>query len=117
MSTLICDSKQLKKLSAIQSSLKTVKNIIYIEEDGVEVASSDVNGLGDITVSSISEVEKLGKEKPVEPSLPSKNGVAVIMFTSGSTGLPKVCWTVSSLLVIRKQKPYFIFLYQSAVLS
>lgn len=91
MSTLICDSKQLKKLSAIKSSLKTVKNIIYIEEDGLEVASSDVNGFGDITVSSISEVEKLGKEKPVEPSFPSKNGVAVIMFTSGSTGLPKVC--------------------------
>ncbi|KAH0934659.1 hypothetical protein HID58_011776 [Brassica napus] len=89
VSTLICDSKQLKKLSAIQSSLKTVKNIIYIEEDGVEVASSEVNGLGDITVSSISEVEKLGKERPVEPSFPSKNGVAVIMFTSGSTGLPK----------------------------
>ncbi|KAL0732975.1 hypothetical protein Bca4012_009185 [Brassica carinata] len=89
VSTLICDSKQLKKLSAIKSSLKTVKNIIYIEEDGLEVAPSDVNGLGDITVSSISEVEKLGKEKPVEPSFPSKNGVAVIMFTSGSTGLPK----------------------------
>ncbi|KAF3546273.1 hypothetical protein DY000_02005058 [Brassica cretica] len=89
VTTLICDSKQLKKLSAIQSSLKTVKNIIYIVEDGVEVASSDVNGLGDITVSSISEVEKLGKERPVEPNFPSKNGVAVIMFTSGSTGLPK----------------------------
>lgn len=91
MSTLICDSKQLKKLSAIQSSLKTVKNIIYIEEDGVDVASSDVNSMGDITVSSISEVEKLGQKNAVQPILPSKNGVAVIMFTSGSTGLPKVC--------------------------
>lgn len=71
--------------------MKTVKNIIYIEEDGVEVASSDFNSMGDITVSSISEVEKLGQKKPVQPILPSKNGVAVIMFTSGSTGLPKVC--------------------------
>lgn len=68
-----------------------MKNIIYIEEEGVEVDSSDVNSLGDMTVSSISEIEKLGKESPVEPSLPLKNGVAVIMFTSGSTGLPKVC--------------------------
>ncbi|ESQ37016.1 hypothetical protein EUTSA_v10002409mg [Eutrema salsugineum] len=89
VSTLICDSKQLKKLSAIQSSLKTVKNIIYIEEDGVDVDSDDYKSLGDITVSSISEVEKLGQSSPVQPSLPSKNGVAVIMFTSGSTGLPK----------------------------
>ncbi|EOA29947.1 hypothetical protein CARUB_v10013048mg, partial [Capsella rubella] len=89
VSTLICDSKQLKKLSSIQSSLKTVKNIIYIEEDGVDVASSDFDSMGGITVSSISEVEKLGQKNPVQPILPSKNGVAVIMFTSGSTGLPK----------------------------
>ncbi|KAG7578723.1 AMP-dependent synthetase/ligase [Arabidopsis thaliana x Arabidopsis arenosa] len=89
VSTLICDSKQLKKLSAIKSSLKTVKNIIYIEEDGVDVDSSDLNSMGDITVSSISEVEKLGQKNHVPPILPSKNGVAVIMFTSGSTGLPK----------------------------
>lgn len=68
-----------------------MKNIIYIEEEGVEVDSSDVSSLGDMTVSSISEIEKLGQESPVEPSLPLKNGVAVIMFTSGSTGLPKVC--------------------------
>ncbi|CAN8270590.1 unnamed protein product [Cochlearia groenlandica] len=89
VSTLICDSKQLKKLSAIRSSLETVKNIIYIEEDGLDVDSDDLNSLGDITVSSITEVEKMGKKSSVPPSLPSKNGVAVIMFTSGSTGLPK----------------------------
>lgn len=99
-----------------------MKNIIYIEEDGVEVASSDVNGLGDITVSSISEVEKLGKERPVEPSFPSKNGVAVIMFTSGSTGLPKVCAELSWLCVlvsIRRgyKKPETIFYFSLAVCS
>ncbi|CAK7346154.1 unnamed protein product [Dovyalis caffra] len=33
-----------------------------------------------------SEVEKLGKNNPVPPSLPSENGIAVVMYTSGSTG-------------------------------
>ncbi|XP_062098278.1 long chain acyl-CoA synthetase 9, chloroplastic-like [Humulus lupulus] len=41
------------------------------------------------TVVSFSEVERLGKACPVPPSLPSKNEVAVVMYTSGSTCLPK----------------------------
>lgn len=88
VTTLICDQKQLKKLSAIQSSLKTVQNVIYFEDDGSE---TDLSGdFGHWKVLSLSEVEKTGKSNPIEPSLPSKNGVAVIMYTSGSTGLPKV---------------------------
>ncbi|KAH9745392.1 Long chain acyl-CoA synthetase 8 [Citrus sinensis] len=86
VTTLICDSKQLKKLSAVSSSLKTIKNVIYFENDGSE---KDSGGISNWTVSSFSEVEKLGKRSPVDPSLPSQNGVAVIMYTSGSTGLPK----------------------------
>ncbi|KAH7576599.1 hypothetical protein ACOSP7_002951 [Xanthoceras sorbifolium] len=87
VTTLICESKQFKKLSAIRSSLKTIKNVIYFEDDGSE---TDISGsLGNWTVSSFSDVEKLGRSNPVDPSLPSKNGIAVIMYTSGSTGLPK----------------------------
>lgn len=89
VSTLICDSKQLKKLAAISSSLKTVTNIIYFEDD----ESANVSGLSESMsgwkVSSFHEVEKLGEKDPVPPSLPPKDGVAVVMYTSGSTGLPK----------------------------
>ncbi|CAH9089445.1 unnamed protein product [Cuscuta europaea] len=88
-STLICDPKQLKKLALISSSLKTIKNVIYFE--GVETAS-DPNiskPTGDWKVSSFSEVEKLGKNYPASPRLPIKTDIAVIMYTSGSTGLPK----------------------------
>ena len=90
---MICDSKQLKKLAAISSSLKTITNIIYFEDDET-VNVSDLSGsMSDWKVSSFLEVEKLGERAPVPPSLPSKDGVAVIMFTSGSTGLPKVCYS------------------------
>ncbi|XP_002532212.2 long chain acyl-CoA synthetase 8 [Ricinus communis] len=83
--TLICDSKQLKKLAAISSRLTTIKNVIYFEDEGSAMPQSMSNW----TVSSFPEVEKMGKTNPLPPSLPSKDGIAVIMYTSGSTGLPK----------------------------
>ncbi|OWM76800.1 hypothetical protein CDL15_Pgr021192 [Punica granatum] len=86
VSTLICESKQLKKLGAIQSKLTTIQNVIYFDDNETDTDS----GLSGIwTVKSFTEVERLGKENPVPPSIPSKNGIAVIMYTSGSTGLPK----------------------------
>lgn len=90
VSTLICDPKQLKKLTAISSSLKTIKNVIYFEDE-TEKDSSFSGSISNWKISSFSEVEKLGKVSPVPPNLPSKNGIAVTMYTSGSTGLPKVC--------------------------
>ncbi|KAH8489685.1 hypothetical protein H0E87_025058 [Populus deltoides] len=87
--TLICDPKQLKTLAAISSKITTIKNVIYFEDGET---TNDL-GLSASTsywkVSSFSEVEKLGKNSPVPPSLPTKNGIAVVMYTSGSTGQPK----------------------------
>ncbi|XP_062111960.1 long chain acyl-CoA synthetase 8-like [Humulus lupulus] len=88
-STLICDSKQLKKLAAISTSLKTIQNVIYFEEDGTSKETGYSESMSGWTVVSFSEVERLGKACPVPPSLPSKNEVDVVMYTSGSTGLPK----------------------------
>ncbi|KAK9691235.1 hypothetical protein RND81_09G184400 [Saponaria officinalis] len=88
VSTLICDAKQYKKASAISSKLETVKNIIYFEEDGAS-SDSGTSGNNDLKISSFLEVEKLGKANPLQPRLPEKNDIAVIMYTSGSTGMPK----------------------------
>lgn len=88
---MICDAKQLKKLAAISSSLNTIQNVIYFEDEG----SSDTSISGSMSnwkVASFSEVEKLGQKGTVHPRLPSKNDIAVVMYTSGSTGLPKVCF-------------------------
>ncbi|KAD5318191.1 hypothetical protein E3N88_18137 [Mikania micrantha] len=85
VTTLICDSKLLKKVGTVSSSLETLKNVIYFESDNSEALTN----IGDWKISSFSEVEKLGKNNPVNARLPIKKDIAVIMYTSGSTGLPK----------------------------
>ncbi|KAF5482639.1 hypothetical protein F2P56_003194 [Juglans regia] len=88
ISTLICDSKQLKKLAAVSSSLDCIENVILFEDDGTENETIP-ESMSKWTITSFSEVEKLGSKSPVDASLPSKNSIAVVMYTSGSTGLPK----------------------------
>ncbi|KVI10623.1 AMP-binding, conserved site-containing protein [Cynara cardunculus var. scolymus] len=85
VSTLICDSKLLQKVATVSSSLKTVKNVIYFENANIEASTN----ISDWKISSFTEVEKMGKKNPVPAKLPIKKDIAVIMYTSGSTGLPK----------------------------
>uniref|UniRef100_A0A0E0DPT1 4-coumarate--CoA ligase n=1 Tax=Oryza meridionalis TaxID=40149 RepID=A0A0E0DPT1_9ORYZ len=87
VSTLICDSKQLKKLPAISSKLQSVKHVIYIEDEPVE--AEVLNQMKHWTTFSFGEVEELGKTSHTDARLPSSTDTAVIMYTSGSTGLPK----------------------------
>jgi long-chain acyl-CoA synthetase len=88
VSTLICDSKQLKKLPAISSKLQSLRHIIYIEDEPVEAETPNQMNLW--TTLSFTEVEELGKTSHIDARLPSSSDTAVIMYTSGSTGLPKV---------------------------
>ncbi|PUZ69830.1 hypothetical protein GQ55_2G147900 [Panicum hallii var. hallii] len=87
VSTLICDSKQLKKLPAISSKLQSLRHIIYIEDEPVEAETPNQMNLW--TTLSFTEVEELGKTSHIDARLPSSSDTAVIMYTSGSTGLPK----------------------------
>jgi len=87
VSTLICDSKQLKKLPAVSSKLHSLKHVIYIEDEPVDVDT--LNQLKHLTTLSFNAVEELGKTSHADARLPSSSDTAVIMYTSGSTGLPK----------------------------
>ena len=86
MTTVICDLKQLKKIMDLAKQLNTVQRVIYMEDDIVTSEPS----LDGKTVASFSHVEKLGKQSPAQPEMPLPSDIAVIMYTSGSTGMPKV---------------------------
>jgi len=84
VTTVICGSKELKKLMDISQQLETVKRVICMDDE----FPSDVNS--NWMATSFTDVQKLGRENPVDPNFPLSADVAVIMYTSGSTGLPKV---------------------------
>ncbi|XP_010416710.1 PREDICTED: long chain acyl-CoA synthetase 9, chloroplastic [Camelina sativa] len=102
VTTVICGNKELKKLMDIGYQLETVKRVICMDDE----FPSDVNS--NWMATSFADVKKLGHENPVDPNFPLSADVAVIMYTSGSTGLPKgvmmthgnVLATVSAVMTI-----------------
>ncbi|PKI53171.1 long chain acyl-CoA synthetase 9, chloroplastic [Punica granatum] len=107
VTTVICGSKELKKLVDISGQLDTVERIICMDDEiPSNLSLVDRSRIWNIT--SMAEVEKLGRENSIEPDLPLASDIAVIMYTSGSTGLPKgvmmthanVLATVSAVMTI-----------------
>ncbi|KAJ7006632.1 long chain acyl-CoA synthetase 9 [Populus alba x Populus x berolinensis] len=88
VTTVICGNKELKKLVEVSGQLDTVKRVICMDDD-IPSSASLMAQSGRWRVVSMADVEKLGRENPVDAVLPLAADIAVIMYTSGSTGLPK----------------------------
>ncbi|MBA0567830.1 hypothetical protein Golob_005364 [Gossypium lobatum] len=102
VTTVICGNKELKKLVNISGQLDTVTRVICMDDEFPSSANSRW------TISSFADVKSVGRASPVDADLPLSADVAVIMYTSGSTGLPKgvmmthgnVLATVSAVMTI-----------------
>ncbi|KAJ2778452.1 long-chain fatty acid-CoA ligase [Coemansia javaensis] len=83
---------QLPILARIMPDIKTVKHVVYFQDatGAPAAATAAIDKLRErFSVHTIDEVHDLGKANPVERTLPAADDVALIMYTSGSTGAPK----------------------------
>eukprot|EP00842_Homolaphlyctis_polyrhiza_P004935 jgi/Hompol1/5442/HPOL_001936-RA len=86
-STIIATSDKAATLLNVANKLKSLKSIIIMDvasEELVERGSS----VG-IQILSIIDIEFRGSENPIAPTPITKDDVATICFTSGTTGVPK----------------------------
>ena len=90
---IITSSSLLPKLTQNQSKLKFLKCIIFIENDLKKVQQTDIENDLDKSIEFLSynQLEKEGSEADpnIKGSSSKSSDLALIMYTSGSTGNPK----------------------------
>mmetsp|Transcript_15375 Transcript_15375/g.19503 ORF Transcript_15375/g.19503 Transcript_15375/m.19503 type:complete len:723 (+) Transcript_15375:286-2454(+) len=90
ISAIVCNKKDVSKLLAKASEMKTLKTIIYTNDC---VAATDEINFGTvpkgIKVCSFDDFIEHGDVVAFPPTPPKPDTMAVLMYTSGSTGKPK----------------------------
>lgn len=85
---VVCDNNaKVKNLLSRISETPNLKKIVVMEEASKE--NMDNANFADVQIMKFSELEKLGKEKPVPKKLPKPADICIICYTSGTTGIPK----------------------------
>ncbi|KAI9200251.1 hypothetical protein LWI28_004963 [Acer negundo] len=99
VTTVICGSKELKKLVDISGQLDTVKRVICLDVDIPSNALS-VEQSGHWKIISFADVQNLGQENPVDADYPVSADIAVIMYTRCDDDTRQCLATVSAVMTI-----------------
>ncbi|KAJ3234496.1 long-chain fatty acid-CoA ligase [Chytriomyces hyalinus] len=89
VSTVFTSAELLPTIDKIVPKVKTLKSVIYsgkADDKHLEKLKKEHSGL---SVLSVDELKALGEKNSVPFVAPSKEDLALIMYTSGSTGPPK----------------------------
>ena len=88
MKLIVASNDKLKLLLGMYEDIKSVTTIVTMEKMAEEDPMRKEAEEKGIKLLFIDDVEKMGKEKPVEKSLPGLEDIYTICYTSGTTGLP-----------------------------
>jgi len=96
---IFLDPHLITKLIKPLQEAKDIQHVVYNDDDAPtskrepEKIEADVKQLKEahphLTVTSFSDLVKMGEEKMVDPVPPKPDDLCCIMYTSGSTGAPK----------------------------
>lgn len=87
VTTVITSYELMPKFKKVLALTPKVKTLVYMED---QLKDLEKTGYGsDINIISFTDVLKKGKESKHENAPPETSDVAIIMYTSGSTGVPK----------------------------
>ncbi|KAJ3132832.1 long-chain fatty acid-CoA ligase [Physocladia obscura] len=89
ITTIFTNAELLPMINSVTSNVSTLKNIIYNGTPDPIALEKLQTEHPHLKILTLDELEVLGASNPHDAIPPSKEDLAMIMYTSGSTGTPK----------------------------